>query len=147
MAAFVIFEAAGQTLALPASSVVQVLRMAAPVPAPGAGPHVRGVLNVHGRIAPVVDVRAALGGPSRPPRPQDKLLLVSHRGRLAALEVDEVLDVREVPGHAVEEAPPLARSPLVAGALRLEDGVVLVQSPGAWVEGAAAPAAPAAAPP
>lgn len=111
--------------------------MAAPSTAPGAPRHVRGVLNVHGRLAPVIDVRACLGGPSRPPSPGDRLLLVSDGPRIAALEVDDVLEVRDLPDDALEPAPPLARSPLLAGALRLEGGVVLVQSPTAWLEGAA----------
>lgn len=142
MAAFVLFRAADQTLALPASCVVQVLRMAAPSPAPGAPRHVRGVLNVHGRLAPAIEVRARLGAPSRAPRPGDRLLLVEDAGRLAALEVDDVLEVREVPEEDVEPAPVPAASPLVVAALRLADGVVLVQSPGAWLEAPAPAGAP-----
>lgn len=133
MAAFVLFKAAGQTLALPAASVVQVLRMAAPAPAPGAPPHVRGVLNVRGTLFPVVDVRVRLGAAPRPPRPEDRLLLVADGARRAALEVDEVLDVRELADEAISPPPDGASSPLVAGALRLEDGVVLVQALDAWL--------------
>jgi purine-binding chemotaxis protein CheW len=133
MAAFVLFKAAGQTLALPAACVVQVLRMAAPAPAPGAPPHVRGVLNVHGTLFPVVDVRARLGAAPRPPRPADRLLLVADGARRAALEVDEVLEVRELADEAVSPSPDGAGSPLLAGALRLEDGVVFVQALGAWL--------------
>lgn len=136
MASFVLFAAAGQTWALPASSVVQVLRMAAVSPAPGAPPHVRGVLNVHGRLVTVIDVRVRLGAAPRPARPSDRLLLVEDGGRLVALEVDEVQDVvtRE---DAVQDDPALARSPLVAGALRLEEGVVLVHAAESWVRAGA----------
>lgn len=132
MAAFVLFKAADQTWALPASAVVQVLRMAAPAPSPGAPPHVRGVLNVHGALVPVVDARVRLGAAPRAAAPQDRLVLVIEGAGCLALQVDEVLDVREVPDDAVEGAR-VAGSPLVSGALRLEDGVVLVQSPGAWL--------------
>ena len=67
MAAFVLFKAADQTWALPASAVAQVLRMAKPAPSPGAAPHVQGVLNVHGVLVPVVDARVRLGAPARAP--------------------------------------------------------------------------------
>lgn len=147
MAAFVLFKAAGQTLALPASCVLQVLRMAAPSPVPGAPRHVRGVLNVRGRLATVIDVRARLGAASRAPHPGDRLLLVSDGDVLAALEVDEVLEVRDLPEAAFAPAQPLAPSPLVTGALRLADGVVLVHSAGAWLEGGATSGAAAAEPP
>jgi purine-binding chemotaxis protein CheW len=133
MVAFVIFRAAGQTWALPASSVAQVLRMAAPAPVPDAPAHVRGVLNVHGRLVAVIDVRARLGAGSRPPSPHDRLLLVEDGERLVALEVDEVLDVRALDASALEPAPAAGSSPLVSGALRVDDGVVLVQAPAAWV--------------
>ena len=133
MAAFVLFKAADQTWALPASAVVQVLRMAKPAPSPGAPPHVRGVLNVRGVLVPVVDARVRLGAPPRPPSPQDRLVLVDDGTARVALQVDEVLEVCEVPDDAVEGRAAAAGSPLVAGALRLPDGVVLVQSPGAWL--------------
>ena len=67
MPAYVLFETASQTFALPAAEVRQVLRMAAPERVPGAPAALRGVLNVHGAIVPVVDVRARLGLPPRPP--------------------------------------------------------------------------------
>lgn len=133
MAAFVLFTAAGQTWALPAAAVVQVLRMAAPAPAPGAPPHVRGVLNVRGRLVTVIDVPARLGAPPRPLRPSDRLLIVGRGERRVALAVDEVLDVRELDDAALERDGTVPRSPLLAGALRLAEGVVLVHAPEAWL--------------
>jgi purine-binding chemotaxis protein CheW len=125
MPAYLLFEAAAQTFALPASAVRQVLRMAAPAPVPGAPPALRGVLNVHGALVPVVDVRARLGLPVRPLDPDAHLVLADVAGGSVALEVDRVLDVRDVPDGAA--TLPLG-SDLVSGAARLADGVVLVQS-------------------
>lgn len=143
MASFVFFTAASQTYALPAACVVQVLRMAAPTPVPGTPPHVRGVLNVRGLLVPVVDVRVKLGAPPAPPRPGDHLIVAAEGNRRVALAVDRVLGVRELPDAAVERDP--APSLLVAGAVKVEDGVVLVQALGPWL--ADAEAATAAAPP
>jgi purine-binding chemotaxis protein CheW len=134
MAAYVLFTAAGQTLALPAAAVLQVLRMAAPAPAPGAPAHVRGILDVRGELFAVLDVAARLGAPPRAPRTEDRLLLVTdgHGGRVA-LQVEDVLAVRELPAGAFEAPPAIASAPLLAGALRIDDGVVLVHSPAAWL--------------
>jgi purine-binding chemotaxis protein CheW len=143
MASFVFFTAASQTYALPAESVVMVLRMAAPTVVPGAPPHVRGVLNLHGLLVPVIDVRVRLGAPPAPPRPGDHLIVAAEGGRRVALAVDRVLAVRELPDDAVEPAP--APSPLVASAVKVEDGVVLVQALAPWL--ADAEAASAAMPP
>lgn len=134
MPAFVFFTAASQTFALPAASVVQVLRMAAPTAVPGAPAFLRGVLNVRGTLVPVIDVRARLGAPQRPARPGDHLLVASDGERPVALEVERVLGVRELPEGALEPHPAwVAPSPLVEGAVKLEDGVVLVQAVRAWL--------------
>ena len=129
MPAYVLFETASQTFALPAADVRQVLRMAAPERVPGAPATLRGLLNVHGSLVPVLDLRARLGLPSRPPDPDSHLLLALAGDRLVALEVDRVIEVREVAGGAV--APDVASSlgsELVAGAVTLPDGVVVVQA-------------------
>jgi len=129
MSAYLLFEAASQTFALPAHEVRQVLRMAASAPVPGAPAGLRGVLNVHGTLVPVVDVRARLGLPARPPDPDGHLILARAGGRLVALEVDRVLDVRDLPDGA-DEGPGgwSFGSTLVSGAVRVADGVVLVQA-------------------
>lgn len=134
MAAFVLFTAASQTFALPASCALQVLRMAAPTPVPDAPPHLRGVLDVRGALVPVVDVAARLGAPPRTPRPEDQLLLAQEGGRRVALQVERVLEVREVPDEAVEPHPPwTAPSSAAAGALRLPEGVVVIHALEYWL--------------
>lgn len=133
MAAFVLFTAGAQTLAFPADVVVQVLRMAAPTPVPGAPPLLRGLLDVHGAVMPVVDVAAGLGAAPSPLRPGAHLLVAAAGDRRVALVVDRVLGVREVDDAAVEPPPASARGGLVGAALRVEDGLVLVHRPDAWL--------------
>jgi purine-binding chemotaxis protein CheW len=136
MPAFVLFTVADQTFALPAAQVAQVLRMAAPTAVPGAPPWLRGVLNVHGALVPVVDVATRLGHPPRPMRPERQLVLADAGGRRVALEVDQVLEVRELPEEAVVSRGAFAPgTALVAGAARVSDGVVLVQELGEWLAG------------
>jgi purine-binding chemotaxis protein CheW len=129
MSAYLLFEAASQTFALPAHEVRQVLRMAAVTPVPGAPAALRGVLDVRGTLVPVVDVRVRLGLPSRPPDPDGHLILARAGSRLVALEVDRVLEIRELSEGASESPGAWSfGSALVAGAVKLRDGVVLVQA-------------------
>jgi purine-binding chemotaxis protein CheW len=132
MAAFVLFEAADTVFALPATEVVQVLRMVAVAPVPGAPAFIRGVLNVHGTLVPVVDVRARLSGASRPARPQDQLVLARAGERLLALQVDRVQDVVEVADAGAEAGAWADAAPLAAGAVALPGGAVVVHSLAAW---------------
>ncbi|HEV3505279.1 MAG TPA: chemotaxis protein CheW, partial [Actinomycetes bacterium] len=53
--------------ALPLGCVVEVVRMAALTPAPGAPGHVLGLLDLRGRVVPVMDLRARLGLPPATP--------------------------------------------------------------------------------
>jgi purine-binding chemotaxis protein CheW len=141
MAAFVFFTAAGQTFALPAANVVQVLRMAAPTPVPGAPSFVRGLLNVRGLLLPVIDVRVRLGSTPRPVRAEDQLLVAESGGRRVALEVERVVDVRDLPDGASEpHAGWAAPAALVSGAVKVQDGVVVVQAVDAWLAEAEAAA-------
>jgi purine-binding chemotaxis protein CheW len=143
MASFVFFTAAAQTLAILAADAVQVLRMAAPTPVPGAPPFVRGLLNVHGAVLLVLDAGARLGAPAAPLRPGAHLLVASAGGRRLALAVDRVLGVREVDDAAVEVPPATAPQGLVAAAVRVDDGLVLVHRPAAWLAEAEAAGAAA----
>ena len=47
--------------ALPLGCVVEVVRMAALTPAPGAPGHVLGLLDLRGRVVPVIDLRPSWG--------------------------------------------------------------------------------------
>ena len=129
MSAYLIFEAASRRFALPAESVRQVLRMAAPAPVPGAPAALRGVLNVHGSLVPVIDVRARLGLPSRPLDPDAHLVLARTAAGLVALEVDRVIEVGEFADSAADAGSRWASaSQLIAGAVKVRDGVALVQA-------------------
>jgi purine-binding chemotaxis protein CheW len=132
MAGFVLFEAANTTFALPASDVVQVLRMAAVAPVPGAPPFIRGVLNLHGTLVPVIDVGARLSGASRPPRPEHQLLLARAGDRLLALEVERVQDVVDVAAGAADAGVAEGATTLSSGALALPHGAVVVHSLAGW---------------
>ena len=101
LAHFVGFRLGGQRYALPLEQVERALRMVAVTPVPEALPWVPGVINLHGRVMPVVDLRQRFGRPSREPHPDDRLLVVQGPRRTAALMVDSATEVLEVPAHQV----------------------------------------------
>ncbi len=124
----VVFRLADQRWALPVESVDSVVSMVAVAPL-AAAPHVTlGVINVHGAVVPVVDLRRRLGLDSREARISDHLLLARSRRRRLAMPVDEVLGVSEV--SAKQIVPPDAILPgigHVAGLVALPDGLLFVQ--------------------
>jgi purine-binding chemotaxis protein CheW len=123
----VVFSLDEQRYALHLPAVQRVVRMIEITPLPKAPEIVLGVINVQGRIVPVVDIRRRFRLPVRDLRLSDHLLIAHAAKRTVALVVDAVSSTVEHSAQAVimaeEILPGLA---YVAGVIRLEDGLVLI---------------------
>lgn len=97
----VIFRLEEQQYALPLSTVERVLPMIAVSPLPHAPPLALGMINVHGTIVPVLDLRYRFGLPPRAYGLAAHLLLARTTRRLLAVPVDEVVGVRDVVAAAI----------------------------------------------
>jgi purine-binding chemotaxis protein CheW len=116
-----------QLYALPLRNVECALHMVAIAPVPEAPPWVPGVINLHGQVVPVVDLRQRFGRPGREPDLSDRLLVIQALGQTAVLWVDEVTEVLEVPSAQMEPPPqPLSRSRPLAGIVRRGEELILV---------------------
>jgi purine-binding chemotaxis protein CheW len=94
---------------------------------PKAPKIVIGVINEHGRIIPVVDIRARFRLPAREPGIADCLIIVRTPRRLVALLVDCVIGIREFPdGRIVSAASALPFAEYLRGVVQLEDELVLI---------------------
>lgn len=123
----VVFDIEGQRYALPLNEVERVLPMVAVSPLPKAPAVAIGVINLHGRIIPVLDVRRRFGLPSRDYGLTAHLLVARTIRRSLALPVDEVLGVRSVATDTV--TPPDGILPgigHVAGIAALVDGLLFI---------------------
>jgi purine-binding chemotaxis protein CheW len=124
---FVSFQLDRQLYALPLEHVERALRMVAVTPVPEAPPWIAGVINLHGRVIPTVDLRQRLGQPSREAHVDDRLLIVQVPQRTVAVMVDEVAEVLEVLAQQVEPAPdPLSQSCPLEAVVRREEELILV---------------------
>ncbi len=128
--AVVILEVASRRFGLPAEDVVRVLRVVAITPLPRAPEIVVGVVDLAGEILPVVDLRRRLGLETRPVRLSDVLVAARTGRRTVALLVDAAPDVVTTPPPATGDGPALPGDGLIAGAVTLPDGLVLVQDLG-----------------
>lgn len=102
---FLIVRAHPWTCALPLSNVVETMRPLPLSPVAGVPAFVRGVSVVRGEPTPVINLATLLGGPdSREPQ---RLILLRVPERRLALEVDEVLGLRELGAAELGAVPPL----------------------------------------
>lgn len=123
------FTVAGRLCGLDVTRVQEVLRPTPITPLPLAPPAVRGLLNLRGRIVPAVDLRHVLGLPASSPDVEGGHLIVFDGVSPVSLVVDAIGDVQGAEGAGVVPVPHTLGGPardLVAGAVPLADGLLLV---------------------
>jgi purine-binding chemotaxis protein CheW len=122
-----LFALGDQRFGLWARDVRELVRAVAIVPLPRAPRIVEGVINLRGRIVPVLDLRSRFGLPPKELEPSDHFVVAAVGARLVAVRADRALDL--IPVHldraqlAELEA---AGARYVAGVARLPDGLALI---------------------
>ena len=96
------FKLDDQEYALPIANVVQVVRIVAITPMPEAPDIVKGVINIRGKVIPVVDTHRRFGLPARPYDLNTQLLIAQNDGHMMALIVDLVSEVLTMPASGIE---------------------------------------------
>jgi purine-binding chemotaxis protein CheW len=84
----VVFELGEQLFGLAASDVCELVRAVAVVPLPRAPAVVKGVINLRGRVVPVLDVRSRFGLRHTAIEPTHYFVIARAGGQLVALHVD-----------------------------------------------------------
>jgi purine-binding chemotaxis protein CheW len=124
---YVVFVLDGQRYALHLSAVERIIRAVEVTPLPKAAEIVLGIINMQGRIIPVVNIRRRFRLPEREIDLSDQLIIANTIKRSVALVVDEVRGVIE---QAQEEVVPaeavLPGAKYVEGVVKLEDGMILI---------------------
>lgn len=90
--------------AIPLEQVSRVIRAVAVTPVPDAHALFHGVMDYHGEVIVVLNLRERFGIENRPIRPADSFVVVSTPKRNFALVVDEVLEIREASSADLRKA-------------------------------------------
>ena len=124
----VLFALDKQLFGVPLMAVVKVVRVVEITPLPGGPAFIRGVINVQGRVMPVLDLRRRFGLAERPLELSDQLLITRSAGRDLALLADSACEVREYPEPMLTAASEIFPDlPFLAGVVKLPDGLILLQ--------------------
>ena len=86
-------------------SVQEIIRATDITPVPGAPVHVRGVINLRGKIIPVVVLRRRFGMPDGADSEDQRIIVVEMGAKRLGMLVDSVSQVIKVPAGVVEEMP------------------------------------------
>ena len=124
---FVNFNLDDQKYALFLSAVVRIIRVVEITGLPKAPEIVLGVINMHGLIIPVFDIRKRFRLPQREMQLDDQLIIASTSKRTVALLVDSVSDVIEISEEKIIAGENiLPGMEYVEGVVKTEDGMILI---------------------
>jgi purine-binding chemotaxis protein CheW len=99
------FLLAGEEYGVDVKLVQEIIRVTEITPVPRAPQSVKGVINLRGRIVPVIDLKRKLGLGEVERGRQARIVVVKFRERLMGLMVDGASQVLKVPVSAIEAAP------------------------------------------
>lgn len=114
--------------AIPCERVVEIVPRVNLDHIPDAPAAVLGVMNLRGRVVPVMDVRAHVAGHAVDVKTYQHLVVIESGDRQVGLPVDDVQDVVEVSPAAIERPGELTRSK-APGVVRIGEDLVLVITP------------------
>jgi purine-binding chemotaxis protein CheW len=126
---FVVCRVGSEEFALDVLSVQEIDRMAEITRVPKAPPHVEGVINLRGRIIPVLNLRRRFGLPDIERTARSRIVVVSVRQRVVGLAVDSVEEVLCIPRSAIEPPPAVgtaAGAEYTQGVGRVHDRLLIV---------------------
>ena len=104
----VTFKLDDQEYGLSIENVVEVVRMVAITGIPKAPDVMEGVINLRGRVVPVINLRKRFGAPPKPRDLDTRLLVARVDARVIALIVDVVSEVLKLDADSLEASDAVA---------------------------------------
>lgn len=144
---YVVARLGDQHYGIGISDVNQIIRAVEPTPIPGMYGIIEGIINLRGRIIPVVDLRPKFGMPGGvaqgAPARDSRIVVVNLQGHNIGLYVDAVSEVLAIPSEVVETPDSLVLdfdATYLSGIAKLEDRLILLLDLAASLDVAALPA-------
>ena len=99
------FRIGRETFGLPISLVHEIVRPPEITNVPHAPEYVEGVMNLRGRIVPVIDLRRRFGGAAIANSRKNRVLVVDVESRAVGLIVDSASEVLKISDAQIEPPP------------------------------------------
>lgn len=103
----VLFQVAGAEYVLPSDTVLQMESFAGATPVPGAPPFVMGIVQIRGRVVPVVDLRVRFGQDPAPLGIDSRIIIGQFGDRVVGLLVDSAREVVKLSASQLKPPPPI----------------------------------------
>lgn len=109
--------------------VQEINRMSQVTKVPNSPDFVDGVINLRGRVIPVIDLRLRLGMPKKEPDKNTRIIVMEVTGKTVGFIVDSVNEVLRIPKDVTEAPPELAvglNSEYIKAVGKLEDRLLIL---------------------
>ena len=106
----VAFRLGNETYAVDIQQVQEIIRMQHITKVPGAPSFVEGVINLRGRVIPVIDLRRRLGLPQGEQTGETRIVVVEVPPHRVGMVVDAVEEVFRIQEEEIEPPSPLVAS-------------------------------------
>jgi purine-binding chemotaxis protein CheW len=109
--------------------VQEINRMLQITKVPNAPDFVEGVINLRGRVIPVIDLRCKLGMPKKEADKNTRIIVIEVKGITVGFIVDAVKEVLRIPAEITEAPPALVsgiNSEFIKAVGKLEDRLLIL---------------------
>jgi len=110
-------------------SVQEINRITEITRVPNAPDYVEGVINLRGKVIPVINLRKKFGLINKDTDDSSRVIIMDIQGITYGLVVDSVSEVLRIPSNIVEPPPPMASSMssmFIKGIAKLENRLIIL---------------------
>ncbi len=126
---YLVFHLGEEEFAIHVEKVREIMRVQDITQVPQTPPHVKGVINLRGKVIPVVDLRLKFTMPAKEYTHRTCIIVVQVSGVPMGIVVDGVAEVVQVSGADVEDTPSFGKEvdvPYVMGLAKLKGKVKIL---------------------
>ena len=122
------FTLANEEYAVDILNVQEINRITEITKVPNAPDHVEGVVNLRGKVIPVINLRKKFGLPEKGAGDTTRIIIMDIQGVTNGLIVDSVSEVLRIPSDIVEPPPVTANmsSKFIKGIAKLENRLIIL---------------------
>jgi len=125
----VTFSLENEIYAVDILNVQEINRITGITKVPNAPSYVEGVINLRGKVIPVINLRKKFGLYTKDADESSRIIIMDIQGVTYGLMVDSVSEVLRIPSDIVEPPPPMASSMsgmFIRGIAKLENKLIIL---------------------
>ena len=110
-------------------NVNEINRIPEIAPVPNAPAYLEGVINLRGRIIPVINLRKKLGMSEKENNERSRIIVMDLQGATMGLLVDSVSEVLRIPSGTIEPTPPMSSDVVgeyIKGIAKLDERLIIL---------------------